>query len=121
MLLNDECITTYRTDIDGRRVIDKDADAELDYGVDFTRYLAKVANDTISSLDVIVDTPLVKGDGATASPKGITHPAPTHDGVSVSAWIWGGTVGMQLGVTFRITTAAGRVDDRTVYLNIVEK
>lgn len=122
MLLKQPCIDTYQKDLSGRWWIKKDPNAELDYGTSWTLYLAKVANDTIVSVQVIADPLLTVGDGATVSPKGLVHPAPSHDGVSVMAWVWGGgAIGGLLPVTFRITTASGRVDDRTIYLRIEDK
>lgn len=45
----------------------------------------------------------------------------THDGSSVVAWVAGGTVGTTAPLTCHITTAAGRTDDRTMWLRIRQR
>jgi len=42
-------------------------------------------------------------------------------GTRVRAWISGGTVGQAAAATCRITTAGGRVDDRTLTFTIKER
>lgn len=89
--------------------IEKDPDATLDYLFDWTQYLAPIT-DTITDAEFIVDTPLVL-DRQELDP----------DGKIAVAWISGGTVGETHRVTCRITTAEGRIDDRSIFLKIKEK
>lgn len=83
--------------------IEKAPSAVLDYAIDLAAWLADVG-DTLQSLTVV-------GDGVTVDSSMIS-------GTKVVAWISGGTEGETASVTFRFTTAAGRTDDRTIYLKI---
>jgi hypothetical protein len=85
----------------------KDPDARLDYQWDWSGWLA--AGDVIASHEIIVD----QGD--------VTFDTDSHDDQTVTAWIEGGTIGTRAKVTARITTAQGRVDDRTIGLKIQER
>lgn len=96
---------TYTTDSHGLPVIDKAAAATLDYSFDWSAYLAPL-NDTITAHLVTM-------------PAGLTKESEIEiDGV-VTAWIAGGKAGNTYPVRCRITTAAGRIDERTVMLRIV--
>lgn len=48
----------------------------------------------------------------------VTVETPAWDATTVTVWVSGGTVGTTVALTCRITTAAGRVDDRTLWLRI---
>lgn len=90
----------------GKPTIDKDPNAELDYNVRFTAWLDAVT-DTIVSHTVNVI--------------GVTLLSSTVVGNKVVVlWLSGGTVGQPASATVRITTAAGRKEDRTVYFKIKE-
>lgn len=82
----------------------KDPDAVLDYKFDWTDWLN---GDTISTRAVTVDTGLTKDSDSI-----------TDTNKSVTVWLSGGTVGTSYDVRCRITTAAGRTDDRTVTIHI---
>jgi hypothetical protein len=82
----------------------KDPDAVLDYAVDWTDWLP--AGDSITGRTVAVES----GDVVKASDN--------LAGAVVTAWISGGTVGTNASVRFRVTTAQGRTDDRTIYLKV---
>lgn len=97
---------TYTISASGKATITKDPDAALDYSLDLTAWLTDVS-DTVSTLDVI-------GVGVVIDSSQIT-------GSVVSAFVSGGTVGETATVTFRFTTAAGRTDDRTIFLKIKER
>lgn len=84
--------------------IEKDPDAVLDYRWDWSAWLD---GDTITGHELIAD--------------GLTVASSTTDGASVTAWISGGTLRATHEVTCRITTAAGRTDDRTMRLMITER
>lgn len=103
--------TKFEQDDEGRWWIPKDKDATLDYTVSFAKWLAKIG-------DTLADHDIVLGAGTELTVE--SHSA-TSDG-EITATISGGTTtdSMQ-SVTFRITTAAGRIDDRTVYLKIADR
>ena len=81
----------------------KDPDARLDYRWDWSAWLTD--GDTITS--------------HTLTSEGVTVESSSHDDTSVTAWVSGGT---QAGsVTCRITTEAGRIDDRTMTFQIQQR
>lgn len=86
----------------------KDPNAVLDYPVSFAAWLSDVA-DTYASHSVIIASGSIVCDSSTQS-AGVITPI-----------ISGGTVGETASFTIRITTTAGRVDDRTFYLKIKER
>ena len=100
----------------------KDPSARLDYHFDF----APVLNDTEWSLgdtdyletgETLTDhTVLVDGGGVMLDSSDIIG-----GGTTVRVWLSGGTVGQTAVVTCRITTSAGRVDDRSFKLRIAER
>ena len=84
----------------------KDPDATLDYSIDWTNWLE---GDTISTSTWTV-------------PVGLTEPRPdVNDGSVTTVWLAGGTVGEVYSVLNRISTVAGRTDDRTLTFTIEEK
>lgn len=85
----------------------KDPNAILDYTVDWTAYLTPIA-DTIASVEWVV-------------PATLTKVSQSNTTMTATAFISGGTVGTQEILTCRITTAGGRVDDRSITLNIVNR
>jgi hypothetical protein len=82
----------------------KDPDAVLDYGRDWVDWLA--TGDSITSHSVAVESGNVVKDSDSLA------------GTIVRAWISGGTEGTDATVRFRVTTAQGRTDDRTIYLKV---
>ena len=84
----------------------KDPNAVLDYSFDWTAYLAAIS-DTIESVEFVLDDGLVQVDFS-------------HTTTMAVVWVSGGVPGT-LRVTCRITTVGGRVDDRSVFLKIVER
>lgn len=100
----------------------KDPNAILDYTVDWSAWLA--SGETISTSTWTAST------GITIA----TTPAPSNTGTTATVWLSGGTVngGEELGVsggisqrayrvTNRITTSAGRTDDRSIFVAVVER
>jgi hypothetical protein len=81
-----------------------DPDAVLDYAVDWTEWLA--TGDSITSHSVAVESGNVVKDSDSLA------------GTIVRAWISGGTNGTDATVRYRVTTAQGRTDDRTIYLKV---
>lgn len=87
---------------------DKDPDALLDHELNWTAWLD---GDTIANSEWIVP------DGITKDPvKG-----DTHTDTETVIWLRGGTEGEKYTLTNRITTAAGRIDDRSATVKIRSK
>lgn len=85
----------------------KDPDATLDYTVDWTAYLAAIA-DTITSVTWVLST-------------GITKVSQSNTSTTATIFVSGGVEGSSETMTCRITTAGGRIDDRTIALKIVSR
>lgn len=83
----------------------KDPDARLDYMVDWTSWLG---DDTITNSTWIV-------------PNGINFEADTFTTTTATVWLSGGSLGSSYEVVNRITTDAGRIDDRTITIKIRQK
>ncbi len=98
---------TFDLSTAARPTIAKDPDATLDYSTDWTAWLAQVA-DTISSFQVFYS-------GVTQSV------APSLAGNVITAWVSGGTRGAMASITFRVLTVAGRTEERTIYLHIMDR
>ena len=98
------------------KVFDHDPNAVLDYRWNWN------CDDGCAWLD--------EGETITAftitTPTGITninggaHPNSELDGI-VTAWITGGTVGQRYQIINHITTSAGREEDRTIELRVVQR
>ena len=86
-------------------LFEKDPNAVLDYTVDWTAWLD---SDTISTSTWTV-------------PSGITEDSSTNDTEIAIIFLSSGTAGEIYSVTNRITTAAGRTDDRTIRIKMVNK
>jgi hypothetical protein len=84
----------------------KDPDATLDYGVDWGAWLP--TGDTISSV-------------AWDVPSGLTQAGQSATSSVATVWLSGGTVDLEYSVRCRVTTVAGRVDDRTLIFSIAQK
>ncbi len=80
----------------------KDPNAELDYTWDWSAWLGT---------DVIEDI-------AVTTPAGMTEVSEANNDTAVTVWLSGGTSGTIYEVTCQIMTLAGRVDERTIYLNV---
>jgi hypothetical protein len=83
----------------------KDPNAVLDYSIDWTRWLA---GDQIATSEWII-------------PSGLTKMADSKTSTSATVWLSGGSVGQSYTVTNRITTAAGRTEDRSFTIRIEER
>jgi hypothetical protein len=99
-------IDTY-TIVSGKPQIDKDPQATLDYPFDWSRWLA-IVGDSIASVVWTLDA-------------GIAKTAESFTSQTATVWISGGTVGLKYKVVCRITTTAGRIDERTIVLKVVER
>jgi hypothetical protein len=83
----------------------KDPNAVLDYSIDWTRWLA---GDQIAASEWIV-------------PSEFTKMADSKTSTSATVWLSGGTAGQSYIVTNRITTAAGRTEDRSFTIRVEER
>ncbi len=84
----------------------KDPSAVLDYVFDWTEWLA--TGETITDHTITADT-------------GITVDSSTESGGKVTVWLSGGTAGINYKVACKITTSAGRTDERTIWIKVVER
>lgn len=84
----------------------KDPSAILDWAFDWTDWLA--AAETITDHTITADT-------------GITVGSSTKDTGVVTVWLSGGTAGINYKVACLITTTAGRTDERTIWIKVVER
>ena len=84
----------------------KDPSAVLDYAFDWTGWLA--AGETITDHTITADT-------------GITADSSTESDGKVTVWLSGGTAGINYKVACLITTTAGRTDERTLWIRVVDR
>ena len=84
----------------------KDPSAVLDYVFDWTEWLA--TGETITDHTITADT-------------GITVDSSTELDGKVTVWLSGGTAGINYKVACLITTSAGRTDERTIWIKVVER
>lgn len=91
--------------------IPKDPDATLDYGVNWRAKGWLKPDETIVTSEWLIAGP----DGALAKA------SDDHaDGVT-RVWLTGGTLDAKYRITNRITTSAGRTDDRSFFVRIRER
>lgn len=88
----------------------KDPDAKLPFSVDWSAWLAN-EGDTAASVTWITPDGIVRE----------TSPAPTVANGIATAWFSGGTDRTDYLITCRLTTTAGRVDDRTVTIKVRQR
>lgn len=84
----------------------KDPDAVLDYGVDWSAWLA--TDETISTSTWIV-------------PDGLTKDSDSNTTTTTTVVLSSGTAGQTYQVTNRITTSDSRTDDRTFIVRVRER
>lgn len=89
------------------QIFQKDADAVLDYTVDWEDWLEDIA-DTISASDWIVAS-------------GITEDSDSNTTTTATVWLSGGVEGSSYRVTNRITTVGGRTQDASIFIEIVQR
>jgi hypothetical protein len=85
----------------------KDPNANLDYVVDWTAWLAQTGDSIQTVLWVV--------------PSGITVTAQLHTTKTATVWLSGGSVGKTYRITCRITTVAGRVEDHSFNIVMEDK
>ncbi len=83
----------------------KDPSAKLDFGFDWAAWLG---TDTITASTWTADT-------------GLTLTGATFNATTTTVWVEGGVAGDKLSATNRITTTAGRIDERTIVIGIKEQ
>lgn len=86
--------------------MNKDPDAVLDYGHDWSAWL--IDGDQIAASTWIV-------------PTGITKESDSHDATTTTVWLSGGELDKRYFLVNRVTTTAGRTDDRTLQINITNR
>jgi hypothetical protein len=95
----------------------KDPDAVLDYRFDFAASTNGTGDsDYLESGETISTATVTAESGLTVDSESITD-----TDTSVTAWLSGGTVGNEYDVTCRVTTSAGRTDDRTIVIKVEER
>jgi hypothetical protein len=83
----------------------KDPAARLDYTVDWTAWLGA---DTIAQVDWTV-------------PAGLTTTATSNATTTATVWLSGGTLGATYEVVCQVTTATGRIDQRTIRIQVRDR
>ena len=85
----------------------KDPSAVLDYVFDWKEeWLA--TGETIADHTITADT-------------GITVDSSTESDGKIIVWLSGGTAGINYKVACKITSTAGRTDERTIWIKVVER
>jgi len=92
----------------------KDPSAVLDYVFDWTGWLA--TGETIA-----VDSETGEKLITITADTGITVDSSTESDGKVTVWLSGGTAGINYKVACLITTTAGRTDERTIWIKVVER
>ncbi len=85
----------------------KDPDAILDYQVNWADWLS--TGDTIQTATVTVSA----GD--------VVKDSQSNTANTVTVWLSGGTVDTEARVNFRVVTAQGRTDDRSILLLVRQR
>jgi len=83
----------------------KDPNANLDYEVVWSDWLT---SDTITAVAWTVET-------------GITQTAATNTTTAATIWLSGGEAGTEYTVTCRVTTTAGRIDERSIAIRVAQR
>ena len=105
---------TFTISRSGKASIKKDPNAFLDYTFDWTDWLT-----SLESLDTIVGINFDVDPDTAGAP--VVEYGQIIDGTLAVAWVSGGAPGVTYSLRCRITTANGRIDDRTVYLKVKER
>lgn len=89
----------------------KDPDAVLDYAVSWAAWLSGVSDTlSVSEWSIVTST--------TVPP--LVIDTDTSDDTTATVWLSGGLAGTKYALQNRITTAGGRVNDRTIYVKVKE-
>jgi hypothetical protein len=95
----------------------KDPNAILDYRFDWKAATnGNGTSDYLAASEIITGHTIVAADGITVQSSALVDTA-----TAVVVWLSGGSVGARYSVTCRVTTSAGRTDDRTIYVIVGEQ
>jgi hypothetical protein len=95
----------------------KDANATLDFAFDWkllTNGRTNAKSDWLASGETILSYEITAQDGIT-----LDSDSATDDTVTV--WLTGGTAGTWYTVACKITTNAGRIDERTMNIRVLDR
>jgi len=99
--------TSFKLDSStGEHWITKDPEAVLDYTVDWATWLGA---------DTITGTP------TWTVPTGLTKDTQSNTTTTATAWLSGGSVGLDYVVECKITTTGGRTDERSFTVKVRER
>ncbi len=95
----------------------KDPDAVLDYKWDWkAKTNGSGTSDWLDTTETITAYTVTADTGITVDSSSITD-----SNTSVTVWLSGGTAGARYHVSCRITTSAGRTDERTITVRCEER
>ncbi len=96
----------------------KDPDAVLDWYFDW----AALSNGTGES-DWLAGGESITDHDVTVAPAGLTvdSSAIVNGGTAVQVWLSGGVAGQRYTVACKVTTSAGRIDERTAQVNVRQR
>jgi len=96
----------------------KDPDAVLDWYFDW----AALSNGTGES-DWLAGGESITEKAVTVAPAGLTveSSAVVNGGTAVQVWLSGGVAGQRYTVACKVTTSAGRIDERTAQVNVRQR
>ena len=95
----------------------KDPSAILDWAFDWkplTHGVSGATSDWLATGETITDYTIT-------ADAGITVNSSAEDAGVVTVWLSGGTAGINYKVACLITTSAGRTDERTIWIKVVER
>ena len=95
----------------------KDPDAVLDYKFDWkTNSNGRGFTDWLDTSETIASFVITPDAGIAVNSSELADTS-----TSVIVWLSGGTAGTTYSVSCRITTSAGRVDERTITISVAER
>lgn len=86
---------------------EKDPDATLEYGRDWSTWLAADGDSIVTSTWIV--------------PPGLTVVDESNTATVALVWLSGGTAGQSYRITNRITTAQSRTDDRSIQIVVRDR
>lgn len=97
-----------------------DPNAVLDYGVDWRALTNGTGGtDWLEEGETITASTWTLPDGITVDPANPALDDATESTTTI--WLTGGTAGQTYRVTNHITTSAGREDDRSIFLRVIDR
>lgn len=98
----------------------KDPEADLDYGFDWSEWLAVedlTASPAVAAETITASTWTLPPD-PTSPAVGLAEESSSHNGVATTIWLTGGVDGEDYVITNHIVTSAGREDDRSLKIKV---